>query len=710
MALQTFVGAFNIGTGSGSLSVTGVGFQGACAIFWWTGQTSSTNRVGDGVTGAGSRLVKGMGFAIGTTPSTDQRAVSSSSVDGSANADTGSCAIAGVICTDDGGPSGGAAAFTGKATLSSFDSDGFTLNRTDAFPTDMRVGFMILGGSDLTDMAIEDISEPAATGTQSYVLSPAFQPDFLLFVGHQLTGAVDVATAQDSGLMIGWAKGTAAGDQGVCVGNSDDGVSTMDTDGYALSGECIAHITIAGGNPNARAAVNAINSDGFDLNWIARATTNRKVYALALKGPLFAVGELSSSVTLNADLAASGFGFQPSAAMFVGHGQVESTAGTSQGGDRMSIGAFDENSNEHCQVFHDRNGLGNANIDAILRTDAVWADIGATAVVDALAGLQSIDSDGFTLNQDDAAGAASRIGYWSIGPAAASSSAALSGHAGTGSAGTLSASASVALSGQGGTGTAGTLAAGAARSLTGQAGTGSAGTVAASVSLALSGEVGTGAIGTLTPTVAGVEVALTGQAGTGSAGTLAASVSASLAGQSGTGTAGTPAAGVACALSGQAGTGAAGTLTPSVGGVEVPITGQAGTGSAGTLAPSASIALSGHAGTVTPGAFGVAVTRALQGTTSSGDVGALGPSVSAAIAGQEGTGLTGTYGVEVSLALTGMVGTGAAGALSLSWPFGNDLSFTDITVADPSTSGASVASRSSVATVADPSASTPEVT
>lgn len=429
MALDCFVGAFNIGTATGDVDVTTVGFQPKCVIFWWTGQTANTDRVGEGATGAGTAIVMGCGFAVSTTPSTGQRASAIFDLDGAAAADTDCCHINGVICS-----SSGAGAFTGKATLTSFLSNGFRVNVSDAFPSSMRIGFMALGGSDITDLAVHDIAEPAATGNVGYTLSPAFQPDFLFFIGTQNTTAADAAQINDSSFMLGWAKGTGTADQRVMLGSSDEASGTMDTDGYGADTDCLGMIVVAGGNMNALARLNSFDASGFTLNWTARAVTNRRYHALAIKGPQFAVGSVTLSSTLNADLVASGFGFQPKGAFVAGMCSPPDAGGATAIGWVESIGAFDDASHEHAQGMRNQTGLANATLTSMVEHDEVIAliDGSSAGAIQALAGLQSVDADGFTLNMDDAdTGNTKVVGYWAIGPAAAAGTQFTQGVSGT---------------------------------------------------------------------------------------------------------------------------------------------------------------------------------------------------------------------------------------------------------------------------------------
>ncbi len=189
------------------------------------------------------------------------------------------------------------------------------------------------GGDDITVAEALSIAEPVATGNVDYTVT-GFTADgvgqVVMFAGVQQTGASPAVGRQDSGRCVGFASGTAAANNAVAMGNSDDGSATMDTDGYCKTGECLGMIAVAGGNPSARAQLTQWNTNGFRLNWIARVTTNRRYIALAIKGGLWQAGSYTiNGNTLNATATVSGLAFQPLGVDLIGRMTVEQAAGVS---------------------------------------------------------------------------------------------------------------------------------------------------------------------------------------------------------------------------------------------------------------------------------------------------------------------------------------------------------------------------------------------
>src|SRR3990172_8162820 len=112
-----------------------------------------------------------------------------------------------------------------------------------------------------------------------------------MFAGVQGT-ALETVARNGSGRCVGFASSDRSAENVVVAGNSDDASTTSDTDRYCQTGECLAMIAGAGGNPRARAKLAHRNAAGFRLNWLARATTNRRSIYLALAGGQWAAGAL----------------------------------------------------------------------------------------------------------------------------------------------------------------------------------------------------------------------------------------------------------------------------------------------------------------------------------------------------------------------------------------------------------------------------------
>lgn len=312
----------------------------------------------------------------------------------------------------------------GLLDLDAILSDGFRLIVDDAASNGLVIMWEAWGGDDITVAEAISIAEPAATGNQDYTVT-GFTSDgvgqAVMFAGVQQTGASPAVGRTDSGRCVGFASGTLAANNAVVMGNSDDGSATMDTDGYCKTGECLGMIALAGGNPSARAQLTQWNANGFRLNWIARATTNRRYIALAIKGGLWQAGAYTiDGSTLNATATVSGLAFQPLGVDLIGRMTVEQAAGTSTVQDRVAVGSASSPSARNTFGILSENGVGNTEIDTIREYDQLLAFPSTTGTIQSLYDLNAINSDGFQTIVDTAGGVASEWhGYLTFGSAAA---------------------------------------------------------------------------------------------------------------------------------------------------------------------------------------------------------------------------------------------------------------------------------------------------
>lgn len=401
MAISSFVGSFNTGVGAAAstIAITGVGFAPEVLIFWWSGRSEAVDTIGR------ASHYRGFGVAVSAT---DRRAITSSSIDALIAADTQSGQDeAACILSIDATP-----AIDGALDLQSFDADGFTLVVDDQMPRDLRVNYLALAG-DITNAITGRFNEPGAIGDQD-VTGLGFQPDFVLFFSAAMAANPPGAKA-DSDLMIGAATGSS--NQGVWSGGSNNASATMQTMSYCTLGECIALFESTIASISSRADFVSFLADGFRVNWAERSST-RRVHYLALKGGNYLVGNLLTQTDTVTDIAESSFGFSPSAALFVSHGQVESTSDTAQDNDRLSIGAFSSLTDRGAQATLDEDATADSEVTTAIEIDAVYANISTGSAIVGLMDVKSRDSDGFTMIMDDADPAQACVWYMAFGPAA----------------------------------------------------------------------------------------------------------------------------------------------------------------------------------------------------------------------------------------------------------------------------------------------------
>ncbi len=392
-------------------TVSGLSFQPKALRFYWVGIESTISS-----SSSGRDERRGVGFAVGTA---SRRCVGSYSANISASANTGSFAANDCVV----GTVDGSGVRDGELDLNSITSDGFTLIVDDQGVADLTVFWEAWGGTDITVAAIGDIAEPAATGNQDYSVTgftAGATDQAVMFAGVQSVSALNTGEAQDSGLHVGFAASTTAADNVTVCGNSDDGSATMDCDGYCQDGECLSMITVAGGNPNARATLTAFGTDNFRLNWAARGLTNRRSIFLAIKGGQWKSSALTINSTATTNTATvSGLAFAPIGMSLIGRGTAESTAATAAASDRTNFGSGSSTSSRRTMTVFDLDATGTSGIGTNINYAGVLVSCNETGNDTSRIDINAMNSDGFQLIVDGATAgnAAEWIGYMTFASA-----------------------------------------------------------------------------------------------------------------------------------------------------------------------------------------------------------------------------------------------------------------------------------------------------
>lgn len=404
MALSVADGTINVTTGAigTTFTVSGLSFQPKALIFFWSGRSS--NGFGE----EDSRF--GMGYAVSTSSrrvygGVSRHANASSSAFGMRRSD---CCITTVST---------GAVVNGRADLNAINSDGFELIIDQAFAAALQVGWLALGGDDLTDAEIVDIQMPGASGDQdvatSFALNTGEDDKALLFLG----ASANNANNPESSCRL--SVGAAAGDtivNALTSGMSRSGRPTMMTISYARTGDCVAVANTGADDAlAARAAVTSWLSTGFRLNWTITSAVTAHISALVLKGGRFEVGDaLTSTGTSNQN---EGTAYEPKALLVASHGKAASSAGTTQAGDERSVGAATGASSRRTASQHDRDGIADSDIAIGYHEDRIYnnIDTAATAAIEGAADLVSFNATpSFTYVMDDADPVAAFFWYLSF--------------------------------------------------------------------------------------------------------------------------------------------------------------------------------------------------------------------------------------------------------------------------------------------------------
>jgi len=391
-------------------TVSGLAFQPRALRFYWVGlqSNSPTNLASQAVNER-----RGIGFASSTT---NRRAVGSFSQDTAANANCGVVVGNTEVCiTVDGN-----GAIDGRLDINTITADGFTLIVDDVAPANITVFWEAWGGDDITNVTIGDITEPAATGTQTYTATGFdgnLQNQCVMFAGCQSTAALGTGQAQDSGMCVGFATNDTTTENITVCGNGDDGSATMDTDGYCIQGECLSMIVIGGGNPNARATLSAYGTDTFTLNWLARATTGRRNVYMAIKGGAWHSSSTTiAGNTLNSTTTLEGFPFNVVGISLIGRMTATQTAGTSTIEDRMGFGSGLSTTSRNSAGVLDEDGTANTEINTVIQYDSVLAYPSNAGALQTAYDISSLRVNQIVLITDTAGGVANEwIGYLVFG-------------------------------------------------------------------------------------------------------------------------------------------------------------------------------------------------------------------------------------------------------------------------------------------------------
>src|SRR5215831_18189241 len=251
MAERAKVGTFNTGTGAvnSTIALTGFGFQPQAVLFWWSGESSSSDHV------TASYVRKGFGFATGPASRVACTTISNiSSTQRAGGAQREDCCVRELSW-----PSGAGANATGILDILSFDADGMTLITREVFGAALQVNYLAFGGLAQASITRFQVSNAASLS----VTSLGFQPDCLMLLSLGDTGTPPHINNGDTEPSFGIATASA---QAVIA---NGGLSNLTAAGrsYCRRGEVLAFVNANSASTSApRASLAAFLSNGFQLN------------------------------------------------------------------------------------------------------------------------------------------------------------------------------------------------------------------------------------------------------------------------------------------------------------------------------------------------------------------------------------------------------------------------------------------------------------
>ncbi len=378
-ALEFKKGNFTKITTVATQSITGVGFQPKVVIFFWTRQTAE---------GFAVHQQTGIGFA---NSSVGERGVAFACDDNSAASNCGRYRNATTMINM---LSIGTPTVSATAGLTSFDSDGFTINWVTNEARADIIHYIALGGDDVANTAVGTFSLTATTGNQA-VTGVGFQPDFVMFLW-TFTEADATATIHGH-IGIGFADSST--NQGSILIKARDGRAANDGyDRWQRTNRVILSEVAGTAAPTIDSETSFVSMDsgGFTVNKINAPAVAFNVFYLALKGGKYAIGNFSQA-TVAGNQQVANVGFQPVGLFLTSFGEAASTGILS--GTNISIGAAHNTTG--------RGGIWSATRDAIDPSDAnmytntteiIRFATGPTPTTSASADFVGFGGDGFTLN------------------------------------------------------------------------------------------------------------------------------------------------------------------------------------------------------------------------------------------------------------------------------------------------------------------------
>lgn len=398
MALDAKVITFATGTGTGTLAVTGVGFQPKALIFLGSFRTSVGQSAGANIS---------MGFATGPSSRGCLSGYAASAADPTEVCHRGSDALCYAVINSTG---------SNRLTLdlTSLDSDGFTVDRVlnnDA--ADYQITVLCLGGASLTNAAVISGTVGNSTGSQSYT-GVGFQPDCVLGL-MTWGGAIGFASP-----FFDFSFGVATSSSSrACIAVTTSN-SAADTDSRSLlkTGAFLQLNNNGADTVGVNNDFTSMDADGLTINRVSTNSENNPVIFLCLKGINAAIGSVAAN-TSTGTAAVTGLGFQPSALLIASTNGTTSTQTTPNAGLELSMGVATAPTERGSVWLIDEDGLAASNNQTRFDTGALWMDYqgnGGSFAIEGEAELSSFDSDGFTLDTVDAFPAANLALYLALGP------------------------------------------------------------------------------------------------------------------------------------------------------------------------------------------------------------------------------------------------------------------------------------------------------
>lgn len=372
--------------------MTGLSFQPKAIRFISCGHTA-------GGGGGGNGMVM-MGMAAATTGGggTKQRCSVTLDQDGitSFNHRSANRSDACIVALTTGG------AVDGQAALTTFNADGFTVNRSNAFSVDIRVMAICYGGTDITDIEIGTYNTPIA-GTPPFTedITTGFTCVDNEAIGFLMScrGPADNGGAVDSDLALG-AFTSPSSQYAYCGGANDANASVTQCIKHLDTTQCYAGVNAAVTSLIRRAQFTSWITNGFRLQWNEIFTQSAVVYWMVIKGGKWKILSGTTATTATT-VSVAGTGFTVVGGVVLSHLTGQNSVDAVSAGDQMSIGGFSGPTNRACHSHLNEDNVATSSVAQRVEHAEVYAQINNAGTVVGLMDVQSLESDGVTFVMDD---------------------------------------------------------------------------------------------------------------------------------------------------------------------------------------------------------------------------------------------------------------------------------------------------------------------
>jgi hypothetical protein len=382
--MSVFVGSFlKKADGTGAQAVTGTGFTPKALIMWTMG----------GVTAGTTRNSFYTAFGV-SAGAANSKSVAAASLNAAAAANASRRLANKALTFVEWGE-----ATIAECDLTSFDSNGFTLNWTTNDANAFVIHYMALGGAALTDAEVVDWTCPTSAIAQP-VTGVGFAPDVVI---HCYAGAVtSVLPVSAASAAFGVGVASAEGAQFSTSAFVVDAATTMDTQRTQSASSSIIMVNSTPAVATA-AAHTSMDADGFTSTFSTGTSANR-VITLCLKGGSYKAGSVTKSGSPTNTQDSAALGFNPNGVLLIGvHDALQSDA-------YYTVGASD-GTRHQTGAFRDESGVADSVVVALDKTDKAF--IGVSNIDGAFDAEATVvlGADKFTLNWSPNNSNTDSIGY-----------------------------------------------------------------------------------------------------------------------------------------------------------------------------------------------------------------------------------------------------------------------------------------------------------